>query len=71
MVDHLKIANIDVFFGSTGVEALEAELKISLNAYLKELVVSPVRTLADVIAFNNKFSHLVSIIGRGFFVFII
>ncbi|KAL6346637.1 hypothetical protein AAG906_000255 [Vitis piasezkii] len=58
LVDHLKIANIDVFFGSTGVEALEAELKISLNAYLKELVASPVRTLADVIAFNNKFSHL-------------
>ncbi|CBI37907.3 unnamed protein product, partial [Vitis vinifera] len=36
----------------------EAEFKISLNAYLKELVASPVRTLADVIAFNNKFSHL-------------
>lgn len=59
MVDHLEIANIDVIFGSSREEAtLEAEFKISLNAYLKELVASPVRTLADVIAFNNKFSHL-------------
>ncbi|RVW38602.1 putative amidase C869.01 [Vitis vinifera] len=46
-------------YGSSGeYAALEAEFKISLNAYLKELVASPVRTLADVIAFNNKFSHL-------------
>ncbi|CAI0445378.1 unnamed protein product, partial [Linum tenue] len=29
---------------------------VSVNAYLKQLVVSPVRTLADVIAFNQKFS---------------
>ncbi|CAH8306797.1 unnamed protein product [Eruca vesicaria subsp. sativa] len=35
--------------------ALLAEFKISLNAYLKELVKSPVRSLADVIAFNKKF----------------
>uniref|UniRef100_A0A2N9HEC8 Amidase domain-containing protein n=1 Tax=Fagus sylvatica TaxID=28930 RepID=A0A2N9HEC8_FAGSY len=34
--------------------ALLAEFKISLNAYLNELVSSPVRTMADVIAFNNK-----------------
>ena len=67
MVDHLEIANIDVIFGSSREEAtLEAEFKISLNAYLKELVASPVRTLADVIAFNNKFSHLVNTIRRGF-----
>nr|CAN80905.1 hypothetical protein VITISV_016634 [Vitis vinifera] len=59
LVDHLEIANIDVIYGSSGEgAALEAEFKISLNAYLKELVASPVRTLADVIAFNNKFSHL-------------
>ena len=67
MVDHLEIANIDVIYGSSGEgAALEAEFKISLNAYLKELVASPVRTLADVIAFNNKFSHLVSTFTRGF-----
>ena len=67
MVDHLEIANIDVIYGSSGeYAALEAEFKTSLNAYLKELVASPVRTLADVIAFNNKFSHLVSTFRRGF-----
>lgn len=40
--------------------ALFAEFKIALNAYLKELVSSPVRSLADVIAFNKKFPDLVS-----------
>lgn len=35
--------------------AIEAEFKVALNAYLSELKVSPVRSLADVIAFNNKF----------------
>lgn len=40
--------------------ALFAEFKISLNDYLKELVSSPVRSLADVIAFNKKFADLVS-----------
>ncbi|XP_062019474.1 probable amidase At4g34880 [Rosa rugosa] len=34
------------------------ECKITLNAYLKELVASPVRSLADVIAFNNKHQKL-------------
>ncbi|RVW38603.1 putative amidase C869.01 [Vitis vinifera] len=66
LVDHLEIANIDVIYGSSGeYAALEAEFKTSLNAYLKELVASPVRTLADVIAFNNKFSNLVSTFRRG------
>ncbi|KAK9286975.1 hypothetical protein L1049_015383 [Liquidambar formosana] len=61
LVDHLEIANIDVIlnFNSSGEAiALMAEFKLSLNAYLKELVVSPVRSLADVIAFNEKFSDL-------------
>lgn len=40
--------------------ALAAEFKIALNAYLKHLVTSPVRSLSEVIAFNNKFSELVS-----------
>ncbi|CAI9769826.1 unnamed protein product [Fraxinus pennsylvanica] len=35
-----------------------AEFKISLNAYLKELVASPVQSLAEVIAFNKKFFDL-------------
>ncbi|KAH7518456.1 hypothetical protein FEM48_Zijuj09G0173500 [Ziziphus jujuba var. spinosa] len=55
LVDHLKLDNVGEIFSSTAENtALSAEFKISLNAYLKELVTSPVRSLADVIAFNNK-----------------
>ena len=58
MVDHLEIAKIDVILSFSEEDAaLEAEFKIS---------VTPVRTLADVIAFNNKF-HLVSAIRRDFY----
>jgi len=32
---------------------ISAEFKLSLNAYLKDLLYSPVRSLAQVIAFNN------------------
>jgi hypothetical protein len=31
---------------------MKAEFKLSINAYLADLVYSPVRTLAQVIAFN-------------------
>lgn len=66
MVDNLEIAGIDVIYGGSGEgEALGAEFKISLNAYLTELVASPIRTLADAIAFNNKHSDLVSTFRRG------
>ncbi|CAK9153652.1 unnamed protein product [Ilex paraguariensis] len=61
LVDNLEIANIDVImnFNLSGQEtALLAEFKLSLNAYLKELVDSPVRSLADIIAFNQKFADL-------------
>lgn len=61
IVDHLEIANINAILNSTGsgeAIALLAEFKISLNTYLKDLVASPVRTLADVIAFNQKFADL-------------
>ncbi|KAF3434624.1 hypothetical protein FNV43_RR21709 [Rhamnella rubrinervis] len=58
LVDHLKIANIFEYANSSEQTALEIEFKIALNTYLKELVTSPVRTLADVIAFNNKNSKL-------------
>ena len=62
MVDHLEIDNIDVILSfSEENAAIEDEFKIS---------VTPVRTLADVIAFNNKFSHLVSAISRDFLSFI-
>ncbi|KAK3028673.1 hypothetical protein RJ639_037853 [Escallonia herrerae] len=61
LVDHLEIADLDVvlnFTSSGEATAMLAEFKLSLNSYLKELVVSPIRTLADAIAFNQKFSDL-------------
>ncbi|CAA7016554.1 unnamed protein product [Microthlaspi erraticum] len=60
VIDNLTIPNMEVIMDWTksGEEiALLAEFKISLNAYLKELVKSPVRSLADVIAYNKKFSE--------------
>lgn len=61
MVDHLKIDNIDeIFSDSSESIALDFEFKLSLNAYLKDLVASPVRSLADVIAYNKKHPKLVS-----------
>lgn len=56
MVDNLEIANIDIILNVTAsgeAVALLAEFKQSLNEYLKELVASPVRSLADIIAFDN------------------
>lgn len=35
------------------------EFKTAINAYLKELITSPVRSLADIIAFNERNSELV------------
>ncbi|KAL9173775.1 hypothetical protein ABFS82_02G011300 [Erythranthe guttata] len=63
LVDNLEIANIDAILNATlSGEAITllAEFKISLNTYLKELVASPVRSLAEVIAFNQEFSDVVS-----------
>ena len=63
LVDNLEIANIDVILtiGTSEMPALIIEFKQALNKYLKELVASPVRTLANAIAFNKKFSDLVSV----------
>ncbi|EYU37924.1 hypothetical protein MIMGU_mgv1a026258mg [Erythranthe guttata] len=61
LVDNLEIANIDAILNATlSGEAITllAEFKISLNTYLKELVASPVRSLAEVIAFNQEFSDV-------------
>lgn len=62
MVDNLEIPHLTEIYSDTSGEdiALSVEFKISLNAYLKELVASPVRSLADAIAFNNKHKKLVS-----------
>ena len=64
LVDHLEIANIKIIldYNLSGEEtALLSEFKISLNAYLNKLVASPVRTMAEVIAFNYKNPELVTI----------
>ncbi|CAI9275709.1 unnamed protein product [Lactuca saligna] len=60
LIDNLEVTNYnDIMPMFLGVYiALFAEFKISLNAYLKELVASPVRSLADVIAFNKKFANV-------------
>ncbi|CAL5399716.1 unnamed protein product [Camellia sinensis] len=64
VVDHLEIANIDEILNPTSsgeAITLVAKFKLSLNAYLKDLVSLPVRSLADVIAFNQKNSSLETI----------
>ncbi|XP_062087451.1 probable amidase At4g34880 [Humulus lupulus] len=61
LIDDLEIANIDVILNFTlsgEAVATLAEFKLSINYYLSSLVVSPVRTLADIIAFNLKYSDL-------------
>ncbi|XP_054786831.1 probable amidase At4g34880 [Prosopis cineraria] len=61
VIDNLEIANINTILNpnkSGEAVALLAEFKLSLNAYLKNLIVSPVRSLADIIAFNIKNADL-------------
>ncbi|KAH9657397.1 putative amidase [Citrus sinensis] len=71
VIDHLEIGNINSLNSIANDEttAMLAEFKLAINAYLKELVTSPVRSLAEVIAFNNKFSDLEKIkaYGQDFF----
>ncbi|KAL0912616.1 hypothetical protein M5K25_018600 [Dendrobium thyrsiflorum] len=57
LVDNIEIAGVDTIVNqlqSGEVVALLAEFKLSLDTYLKNLVSSPVRSLSDVIAFNNN-----------------
>ncbi|KAL6653054.1 hypothetical protein ACP70R_011979 [Stipagrostis hirtigluma subsp. patula] len=56
VIENLEIANLDAIQNATisgELVALAAEFKLSLNAYLSDLSRSPVRSLADIIAFNN------------------
>ncbi|KAJ1270211.1 hypothetical protein BS78_06G036500 [Paspalum vaginatum] len=56
VIENLAIANLDVIQNATvsgELAALTAEFKIALNAYLSDLSYSPVRSLAEIIAFNN------------------
>lgn len=66
LVDNLEIPNINLvytaMFDAQDI-ALTAEFKMDLNAYLKKLVHSRVRSLADVIAFN-KISASVSTVNQ-------
>ncbi|KAJ4832578.1 hypothetical protein Tsubulata_030779 [Turnera subulata] len=71
LIDNLRITNLGESYSDENL-ALVTEFKPALNAYLKELIASPVRSLADVIAFNNKFSKQASIekikeYGQGIF----
>ncbi|XP_020096115.1 putative amidase C869.01 [Ananas comosus] len=57
LIDNLEIANVSIILDSeqSGESiAMLAEFKLSLNTYLAQLSYSPVRSLEDVIAFNNK-----------------
>ncbi|KAK7400038.1 hypothetical protein VNO78_11237 [Psophocarpus tetragonolobus] len=59
LVDNLAIDNLqEIFKDQSENIAIAYEFKLSLNAYLRDLVASPVRSLADVIAFNNKHPKL-------------
>lgn len=60
----MEIENVDHIISMLNSEftAMFAEFKIDVNNYLNELVESPVRSLADVIAFNNKFADLVRVL---------
>jgi amidase len=67
VIEYLDIANLSDILDTlnNGQQiALPAELKLSLNAYLSDLSYSPVRSLAEVIAFNN--AHPVEVISSGF-----
>ncbi|WOK98821.1 amidase [Canna indica] len=57
LIDNLEIANLSTILdvSQSGEQvALLAEFKLALNSYLSQLSNSPVRSLADVIAFNNE-----------------
>lgn len=63
-MDNLNIAHIEKILDphlSGELEVMLAEFKISINAYLKDLINSPVRSLADIIAFNQNNSEQVCI----------
>ncbi|EXB39267.1 Putative amidase [Morus notabilis] len=57
IIDKLEIENIDIIldpYQSGEAVALLSEFKVNIKEYLKELTKSPVRSLADIIAFNSN-----------------
>ncbi|CAM0907299.1 unnamed protein product [Alopecurus aequalis] len=57
VIENLDVAAnftaLSVDIGSNEGVAMQAEFKLSINAYLADLLYSPVHSLADIIAFNN------------------
>jgi amidase len=61
LVDNLEIPSMNVINDAVGERALMlAEFKLSLNSYLSELATTPVKSLSDIIEFNDK--HPVEVI---------
>ncbi|XP_027114017.2 probable amidase At4g34880 [Coffea arabica] len=61
LVDIVDTARFDTVVASMyndQFKAMNVEFKLALNAYLKQLITSPVRSLADAIVFNKKHSKL-------------
>ncbi|KAG6589001.1 putative amidase, partial [Cucurbita argyrosperma subsp. sororia] len=61
IVDNLQISNVAAIlnpYESGELVAMIAEFKLTINDYLKNLIQSPVRSLADIIAFNNNHPEL-------------
>lgn len=59
----MEIENINIIldpYQSGEAFALLSEFKVGIKKYLEELIKSPVRTLADIIAFNSDNPDLVS-----------
>uniref|UniRef100_A0A7N0U5X9 Amidase domain-containing protein n=1 Tax=Kalanchoe fedtschenkoi TaxID=63787 RepID=A0A7N0U5X9_KALFE len=57
VIDHLEIPNVNLIlspYESGEFIALASEFKSLFSNYLKDLIISPVRSLADIIAFNMK-----------------
>lgn len=60
MIKDVDIGNWDDdLIGTLDGTAMYAEFKLSLDAYLSDLLYSRVRSLAEVIAFNNAHPILV------------
>lgn len=59
----MEIENINIIldpYQSGEAVALLSEFKVGIKKYLEELIKSPVRSLADIIAFNSDNPDLVS-----------
>ncbi|CDP18702.1 unnamed protein product [Coffea canephora] len=58
IVDTASFDTIIISMSNDEFKAVIVEFKLALNAYLKQLITSPVRSLADAIVFNKDHSKL-------------